>query len=590
METSQVTKSSVRVLLDKIQGGTFPEVIADWKWILHFTKKYKWAVVYYTFVGILSSTFGLVSAVASKYTIDIVTEYKMEQFPLLAAIMVGTLLLSLLLNSLLSRISAKLSLKIYNDIQSEIFNDIISADWLSISAYDNGDIVNRFNSDVSTVANNAITWIPSIVIAVYQFITTFLVIWHYNSTMALIAFISAPVLLLVSRFVIGRQRYYNRETKVLQSELMSFEMESVYNLDTLKAFGITSNYSKKLTSWQERYKDLALRNNMFSIGTNILYSLTGAVVQFTAFGYCLYLLWTHSITYGTMTLFLQQRSKLSSTFSKLVSIIPNFLNSSVSANRIRELCQLPKEITDGEVCERCNTSFENGLNVIFDSVDFAYIEDHPVLENSSFQAHPGEIVALIGPSGEGKTTTVRLLLGLVHPQAGTISIQGSGVDESPNAGNRDLYSYVPQGNTLLSGSIAENLRMVKPDATDEEITDALKTACAWRFVKNIPDTINGKLGERGLGLSEGQAQRVSIARALLRDAPILLLDEATSALDIKTEQAILKNIMKKEPNRTIIVTTHRYSVLSSCNRVYNIQDCRIEEITRNQYEQLSHID
>ena len=292
-------------------------------------------------------------------------------------------------------------------------------------------------------------------------------------------------------------------------------------------------------------------------------------MQFIAFGYCLFRLWTHDITYGTMTLFLQQRSNLSAAFNNLVTIVPTFLNSSVSAHRIRELVELPKEVHITESSVR--------------DVDFSYVKEERVITDSSFEAKPGEIVALVGPSGEGKTTLIRMFLGLIHPQSGqAVMSAAGGMEVVLNAETRHLFAYVPQGNTILSGTIAENLRMVKEDATEEEMIEALEIACAWDFVKKRPDTINSNVGERGRGLSEGQAQRLSIARALLRDAPVLLLDEATSALDVETERRVLRNIMTQKPNKTCIVTTHRPSVLNMCRRVYRVMDTRVTELSEEE--------
>ena len=209
-------------------------------------------------------------------------------------------------------------------------------------------------------------------------------------------------------------------------------------------------------------------------------------------GYCLFRLWTHDITYGTMTLFLQQRSNLSSAFNNVISIIPSFLNSSISAHRIRELVELPREVHIPESAE-LDALAQNGFTVQMQDLSFAYVEGTNVITDSRFVARPGEIVALIGPSGEGKTTMIRLILGLVCPQSGRALIRAAdGTEVTMNAETRHLFAYVPQGNTILSGTIAENMRTVKEDATDEEIIEALKIACAWDFVAKMPDTINAK--------------------------------------------------------------------------------------------------
>ncbi|MGN1193170.1 MAG: ATP-binding cassette domain-containing protein, partial [Dorea sp.] len=292
--------------------------------------------------------------------------------------------------------------------------------------------------------------------------------------------------------------------------------------------------------------------------------------------------WTHDITYGTMTLFLQQRSNLNSAFNNVVSIIPAFLNSSISAHRIRELAQLPKEVHIPESSE-LDALASDGFEVRMRDVNFSYLEGTRVITQSSFQASPGEIVALVGPSGEGKTTMIRLILGLIRPEEGQAVIIGSdGREVLMNAETRHLFAYVPQGNTILSGTIAENMRMVKEDATDEEVIEALKVSCAWDFVEKMPDTINSSIGERGRGFSEGQAQRIAIARAVLRDAPILLLDEATSALDVTTERRVLRNIISQRPNKTCIVTTHRPSVLNMCQRVYRVMETHVTELSEEE--------
>ena len=581
------TFASLDTLIARWKDGTFREIIDDWKWIFTYSARYKFAIVFYVFLGIFSTTMGLVSSVASKYLIDIITGYQTSKLAILIIVMVGSSVVSLALDSVLSRITTRLSIYINNDIQADIFDKIVDADWLSLSRYSNGDVLNRFNSDISTVSGNAINWLPSIIIAVYRFVATFLVILHYDWVMALIALGSAPFLLLISRFLIKKQREYSKKVKEMSSQLMSFEVETFYNFDTIKSFGIAPYYSKKLRWWQGKFKDVSLDYNMFSIKSNILMSVIGMAVQFAAFGYCLFRLWTHSITYGTMTLFLQQRSNLSGAFSSLVSIIPAFLNSSVSAHRIRELVELPREVHIPESSE-LDQYAEKGFSVQMQDVDFAYVEGKQVITDSAFTAKPGEIVALVGPSGEGKTTMIRLILGLVCPQEGQAVIRAcDGREVTMNAETRHLFAYVPQGNTILSGTIAENMRTVKEDASDEEIIQALKMSCAWDFVQKMPGGINAKVGERGRGLSEGQAQRVAIARAILRDAPVLLLDEATSALDVTTERQVLRNIITQKPNKTCIVTTHRPSVLNMCQRVYRVVDTKVTELSEEESSRLS---
>lgn len=579
---------SINRLVQSLRDGTFGEILDDWRWIFTYSRRFKGAIVFYIILGIVSTSLGLVASVASKYLIDIITGYQYDKLPILIGVTLGSAAFSLIINNLLGRYTLKLSIYINNEIQADIFDKIVDSEWLSLSQYTNGDILNRFGSDTSTVASNAIRWLPSIIIAIYNFIATFAVIWHYNRVMALLAFGMAPVMLLMSRFLIRKQREYGKKVREMSSKVMSFQVETFYNMDTIKSFGITKLYQKKLRDWQNRFKNIQLDYNMFSIKTGVVLSIMGMAVQYAAFGYCLFLLWNHMITYGTMTLFLEQRGKLEGSFNSVVGIIPNFLNSSISAHRIRELVELPKERHVEDRDDLPPERGTDGYTVTMHDVDFSYVSGRRVITDSAFIARPGEIVALIGPSGEGKTTMIRLILGLIHPESGDVTISyRNGEELAMNADYRYLFSYVPQGNTILSGTVAENLRMAKEDASDEEIIEALKIACAWDFIKDMPDTINCPIGERGRGFSEGQSQRIAIARAILRDAPVMLLDEATSALDVTTEREVLRNIITQRKDRTCIVTTHRPTVLNMASRIYRVVDTHVTQLTEEESSRMA---
>ncbi len=578
---------ALSTIIGKLKDGTFHEIIDDWKWIFSYSKRYKWAIAYYILLGIISSCTGLISTEVSKNLIDIVTGYQVNKLSLMIALMVGSTVFGLVCNSLVSRVSAKIGIYINNDIQADIFDRIIDSEWLELSKYRNGDLMNRFNSDVNTVSSNAISWLPSLIINTFNFLGTFFLMMYHDVVMALIALGSAPFLLFSSRILVKRMRECNKKMKEVNSKLMTFEVETFYNIDSIKSFGIEKRSSKMLRWWQSKYKDVSLDYNMFSIKTNVALSAIGSLVQFVAFGYCLWRLWGHMITYGEMTQFLQLRGNLSNTFSAMVALVPSALTSSVSAHRIKEIVDLPKEKHIVAESDAIGQTRDQGYSVEMTGVNFAYVENRQVIVNSDFIAKPNEIVALVGPSGEGKTTMIRLILGLVHPEEGQAVLRDAkGNTVEMNADLRQYFAYVPQGNTILSGTIAENMRMVREDATDGQIIEALKIACAWDFVEKLPEGINSSVGERGRGLSEGQAQRVAIARAILRDAPVLLLDEATSALDVTTERAVLRNIIKQRPNKTCIVTTHRPSVLNMCQRVYRVIDKQVTELSEEESSQM----
>ncbi len=577
---NKVLKSEfIQNILDKLSDGTFSEFFDDWKWIFSFSRRYKWVVVFYTVLGIVSSTMALGSSYVSRILINIILDKQIDKLWILIGTMLLMTAISLAFDSVMRRVSAKISIHVNNDIQAEIFDKIIDARWDELNKYQNGDLINRFNTDVSTISSNAIAWIPNLVINIYTFVITFVVLMRMDVTMAWIAVLSAPFLLLMSHYIMRKLKHYRKRVLELNSQMMSFEVETFYNFDSIKSFGILRHYSKLLRSWQKKYKEYNLDYNKFEIKTNIMMTVVSTIVSMAAFGYCLFRLWTGAIRYGDMTFFLQQRTNLTSKFNSLVATVPGMLNSAVSAHRIRELVDLPKEDHDPALLEEMRQAADDGLSVVLGGVTYAYTEGKNVYENASFEAHPNEIVAILGESGGGKTTMFRLILGLVHPNDGALVLKtADGREVEMNADLRQLIAYVPQGNSVISGSIAENMRMVRADATDEEIIQCLKIACAWEFVEPLPEGIYGKLGERGKGVSEGQAQRLSIARAMLRNSPILLLDEATSALDEDTEERVLNNIIQQCPNKTCIVSTHRPSVLGKCQRIYRIVDKHIEEV------------
>ena len=573
---------NMQKLFDSWHDGTFKEFVDDWKWIFSYSKKYRWIVIFYVIVGIFGSTVSIGTAYVGRIMINIITERQTDKLWVLISAMVGMLVLSLVLSSVNSYISARISIYVNNDIQAGIFEKIMDARWRELSTYPSGDLLNRFNGDVGTIASNAINWIPNLIINIYTFIVTLVVLWRMDAGMAIIAFVSAPFLLGLSRFIMRRMKEYRKRVLELNSRMMSFEVETFYNFEMIKSFGIFGYYSRKLQAWQQRYKEFNLDYNNFQIKSNILLTLVSTLVSSTAFAYCLYRLWTGQILYGDMTFFLQQRSALSAKFNNLVGTIPGMINSAVSAHRVRELMDLPREEHD----EESVTGFQgvldssSSISLSVDDVSFAYDERASVYDHASFRVSSGEIVAVMAESGGGKTTLIRLLLGMLEPSEGKVVLKGSSGEEFPvNADLRRFFAYVPQGNTMFSGSIADNMRMVNEEASDEEVIKALKTACAWDFVKDLPLGINSVLGERGRGLSEGQSQRISIARALLRGAPVLLFDEATSALDTETEEQVLYNIMSGYPDKIIILSTHRPAALKLCSRIYKIAGGGIREVT-----------
>lgn len=574
---------SIKMLIEKFKDGSIKEMWEEIKWMFSYGKNYKKEIVFYTILGVFSTVMSLISSVASKELINIVTGIQTNRALEMAVLMVSMSLFSLLFNQAMSRITLKINIRIQNEIQADIFDKIIEVNWLDLSRYHGGDLLNRFSSDVGTVANSAIGWVPNLIINFFSFVATLCLILYYDPTMLFLTLANMPIMLLSSKVMMSRLRKYDMKVKEMNSEMMAFETETFSNIDSIKSFSLVHLFSDRLKGFQKRFKDVSLEYNWFSIKYNTIISLLGMVVSFSFYGWAVYRLWSGAINYGEMTLFLQQSGRLSSTFSALVSIIPSTISATISAKRLMEIIFLPKEPLDIKTSEYLDKIQDKGFSLELEDVYFSYIQNKNVLVSSDLKANPGEIVALVGPSGEGKTTMIRLFLGLITPNQGNAYlIDYQGKKYHLDASTRSLFAYVPQGNTIFSGTIAENLRMVKEDASDEEIIKALKSACAYEFVSRLEGGINAKIGARGQGLSEGQCQRIAIARALLREAPILLLDEATSALDVSTERKVLNNIMINHPNKTCIVTTHRPSVLNMCQRVYRVMDTKLTVLSEEE--------
>ena len=545
-------------------------------WLLTHVRQYRKQIFIIGILGLVGTVMGLGSSVASKYLIDAVTGYGSE-FLVRSAIVMGLMMLGgLVFQGISNRVSAKIHVRVRNEMQHNTYTRILRAGWEALEPYRSGDLLNRLNADVGTVSDGVINMLPAFVTSLTKFLGAFCIILYYDPVMAVIALLGVPVMLPLSRILMRKMRHHNLEMKELSGEVMSFQEDSFRNLTSIKAFSLTNRFESAMQNLQGSYQNAYLSYNAFHISSSSFLSLVGMLVTASCFAWGVYQLWNGSITYGSMTLFLQLASTLRGSFSALVSLAQQIISMTTSAGRIIAVEELPEEtMTVPEGLDR-----EDALDIVLHQVSFRYQDGDILLEPFNLTARHGDIVALIGPSGEGKTTLLRLLLGLVEPTEGTIRLVGNTGKKYPiSAGTRNAFAYVPQGNSVFSGTIAENLRLVAPEATDRQLRHVLKIACAWDFVKQFPDGLEHRLGSGGRGISEGQAQRLAIARALLRNAPILLLDEATSGLDVATEQQLLKNLRQCGILHTCILVTHRPESARFCSRTYEIHRKQVVEVT-----------
>ena len=559
----------------KVRDGSLREMWREAKWMFTYIRRYRTVVGIHILLGILGTALSLLSSVAMKTLIDVVTGFQTGAIFTAAAWMAGMLLGSAAMQAAASRIAAVINIRVQNGIQAEVYDRMLRTDWASLEQFRSGDLLNRLNTDVTSVSGGVTGLLPSFVTAAAQFLGSLMIILCYDPVMALIALIGAPLSVLCSRTLVRRMRSYNRRMKDISSEVMSFHEDSLRNLTSIKAFGIMDGFRDRMCAMQGKYRETYLDYNRFSVIAGFVMSIVGLLVSAGCFGWGVYRLWTHAISYGAMMMFLQLTTMLRSAFSSLIGLVPTAVSITTSAGRLMAVADLPEEPGARETAP-----VPDACTVELRDVTFAYPGGEPVLEHVDFRARPGEVVALTGASGEGKTTMIRLMLGLVRPEDGSVCLTGADGQCLPvTAATRAAFSYVPQGNTVFAGTIADNLRMVRPEATDAELIAALETACAYDFVRQLPDGIYARTGELGHGLSEGQAQRIAVARAVLRGAPVLLLDEATSALDEATEQRMLENLMHSGRVQTCVLITHRAATAERCPRRYTLRGTRLTEET-----------
>ncbi len=569
------------------------EMLVETKWIYQYTRHYFKSILVYTLLGLTGTAVSLVSSLISRNLVDIITGHQTGLLIRTFCLYIGFNIGNIVLTQISTYISNWISIRVDNEIKADIFDKILITDWESLTAYHTGDLLTRWNADVSNISSGILSWVPNLIIYVVRFISTFAMVLYYDPTFAVLAMLGIPVSLFMSRAMMRRMKNNNRRSAAMNAKMTGFNQETFSNIQTIKAFDLPALYARRLRSLQQDYLNMRMDFQKLSAINSILLSIVGIAISYLCYGWGIYRVWNGSISYGTMTMFLSLSGSLTTTLNSLISLIPSAITITTSARRIMDILDMPKEdYSDiNLVDDLYQSSGDVGISLSFENFSYSYHTGTQVFANASFEAHPHEIVALVGPSGEGKTTMLRLILSLLSVKEGACNVYPGTDDTSPlplSPATRRLFSYVPQGNTMFSGTIAENLRNVKPDASDEEIINALKSACAWDFVSRLPDGIGSKVLERGGGFSEGQAQRLSIARALLRKSPILLLDEATSALDVATERRVLKNIMQDEYPRTCVITTHRPTVLGICHKVYTIENKQFRQLTPEEIRALEN--
>lgn len=542
------------------------------KWLLQHTTPFIVSLLIIMLFGAVTSAFGIYKTLISKTIIDAATNIKIDTM-LRSLFLFGILIIiEMLIQIIISKLSVKSYSKMYNKIQASFYKKIMLTKWASLNKYHSGDLLTRLTSDAEAITNLLINIIPSLTSNIILLFGSFFMLLYFDSTLAVIALVFSPLPIIVSKLLSNRVKKIYKNLQEKESHYRSFIHESIRNITIVKSFCLENLNINKITNIQNEKLSLTISKNNFTIISNTFFSFSSWFIFFLVYGWGALKLSKGTITFGTITALIQLIGNIKEPFSKIASSIPQINSTLASVERLMEIESLESDYSDlMDISKDC-------LGIEFQNVTFSYDNKNFILKGINLAINPRETVALIGPSGEGKTTLIRMILSLLYPDTGDVFLTNKSEKFKINASTRNTISYVPQGNTLFSGSIYDNLKLGNLNATDEELQTALKAACATKFINDLPKGIHTIIGESGIGLSEGQSQRIAIARALLKKAPILILDEVTSALDSETEINVLEAIKELDPSPTCIIITHRPTALEICNRILKLDNGYIVEV------------
>lgn len=528
-------------------------VLSQWLW--RTSAGYRLQATINTIIGIILVLTDLAFVWGTKWAVDIATNSNNKSLKP-AILFLGCIIIIQILLGITSRwIRAILGVKAQNKMQHDAFSHLLRSDWKSMQQFHTGNLINRIETDVNNIIGFITESIPSLFTTVVQFFGAFFFLFYMDKTLACVIVLVIPFFLISSKLYVRKMRTLTRRVRDTESKIQSIIQESLQHTMVIKTLGRTQTMLEKLSATQRQLRqEIVTKTKYATISSSLMNAgfATGYLLTFTWGTVSLH---RGLITYGALIAFVQLVSQIQGPVKQLTRFVPVFISSFTATERLIELDNIPIERKEKDL------QVDPSAGISIKDLTFCYSKtSRKIFDNFSFNFPVGSITAILGETGSGKTTLIRLLLSLIAPKEGTIALQDKKKEIPISPETRCNFAYVPQGNTLLSGSIRENLLLGLPSASEEEMKQALQDAAA-EFVLSLPESLDTICGEMGHGLSEGQAQRIAIARALLNPAPILLLDEATSALDAETESRVIKRIIQKYQNRTIIFVTHRPEIL-----------------------------
>ena len=532
-------------------------------WLWNNSRQCKLLILLLTALSIAFSLLQLQFVTASKRVIDIATKAVSGEL-LQACITLGVLLVVQLgMQIAINFADVHACSRMEIALKRHVFKTLMQKQYLSVAQFHSGELLNRLNSDVSTIVNGVIGIIPSAALFITSIVGGFVMLWSIDAFLALIILAVGPFVAVGARFYSKRYKLLHKKCQEADGQTKGFMLEILQNLLVVKSFLSEERVLDRAENLQRRSYHLKVIRVCVSVVANVGMFLIFNAGYYFALAYGAFRLSMGLLTYGDVTAILQLVNKIQSPFKSVSSLVPQAFAVTASAERLIEFELLPDEEDTGDSLPP--DVYEKMHAIVYDNVTFRYSDDS-VVSGINMRIKKGDCAVIAGESGAGKSTAIKLLLGILEPESGEIYIDCGALRYKVGKNTRRLFSYVPQGNLILSGTIRDNICFAKPDADESEIIHAAKVAQIWDFICTLDDGLDTKIGEKGLGLSEGQVQRLSIARALLYDAPVLLLDESTSALDSATEHALLEAV-RSMTDKTCIIVSHKQAAFDICDAV-----------------------
>lgn len=540
-----------------------PQVI---RYISVLLKGHRLQVTLNTIVGVLLVFIDLAFVWATKLAVDVATHHTTSITLTQSFCLIGfVMLLRIVLSQSARWIKAILGVKAQNSMQQYVFARLLRSEWTALKTYHTGNLTNRLEHDVKDVVSFTTETVPSFITTLTQFVGAFFFLFFMDSSLAIIIICIVPFFVISSKLYIKKMRKLTHEAREKDSKIQAILQETLQHVLVVKTLQRIEHFINTLQEQQGQLHSLILQRTRYSTISSSLLSLGFATGYFVTFVWGAINLSENAISYGAMLAFIQLVGQIQGPVSNLAKFVPIFITSFTAAERLMDIEEIPQEE------QKSPLILEAPVGIELHHVKFQYTNKSRMIFNDFSYAFPaGSVTAVVGETGAGKTTLIRLLLSLVKPIEGQVVLtDAQGEAYEMQSYLRNNFAYVPQGNTLFSGTIRSNLLQGNPQATEEQLHEALHLAAA-DFVFRKADGLDTKCGEAGGGLSEGQAQRIAIARALLSNGSIFIFDEATSSLDPKTEELVLQRIIAHYPHRTLIFITHRPLVLKYASQTLSL--------------------